>query len=67
MQIFWLILLAAPFLLIVTLAFLALLVAGIRRGDRASLHSSSSSRVDSITRRVLGVRVRNTSSDDEGR
>jgi hypothetical protein len=67
MQTFWLILLAAPFLLIVMLAFLALLVAGIRRGDRASLHNSSRNCVDSITRRVLGVGVRNESNDDEGR
>jgi hypothetical protein len=67
MQTFWLILLAAPGLLIAVLAFLGLLVTGIRRAGCGSIRHASGGRVDSITRRVLGVGVRNPSSNDKSR
>jgi hypothetical protein len=67
MQTFYIILLAAPVLLIAALAFLALVVTGIRRAGRGSIRHASGGHVDSITRRVLGVGVRNPPCDDEGR
>jgi hypothetical protein len=66
MNAFALILLAAPFLLIVVLVFLALIVAGIRRADRSSLRNSPTGRLDSLTRGLVGG-VRNASRDDEDR
>lgn len=66
MEIFALILLATPVLLIVMLVFLVLIVTGIRRADRASLRNSSGDRLDSITRRFVGG-VRNVSRDEEDR
>jgi hypothetical protein len=66
METFWIILLAAPTLLIAVLAFLALIVTSIRRGDRRSLYDGPGGRADRITRRVLRVGVRNSSSDESG-
>ena len=67
MQTFYIIMVAAPFLLIAALVFLALVVTGIRRAGRGSIRHASGGRLDSITRRVLGVGVRNPSCDDERR
>jgi hypothetical protein len=61
----WIILAASPALLLVAVAFLVLIVAGIRKGDGA-LHSPANSRLDAITRRVVGVGVRNDISNKEG-
>jgi hypothetical protein len=47
MQTLWLILLTAPFLLIMMLAFLALLVAGIRRTGRTFIrHTGGTQGID---------------------
>lgn len=51
MTVFAVILLAAPFLMIVTLVLLALLVKGVHRAD---LRKPPGNRLDSITRRVVG-------------
>jgi hypothetical protein len=61
---FYIILAAAPALLLVAVAFLALIVAGVRRGDRRDLASPPSSRMDGITRRVVGLGVRSKGEDE---
>ena len=61
---FYVILAASPVLLLGAVAFLALIVAGIRKGDRRDLASPPSSRIDAITRRVVGLGVRSTGEDD---
>jgi hypothetical protein len=61
---FYIILAAFPVLLLAAVAFLALIAAGIRKGDRRDLASPPSSRIDAITRRVVGLGVRSTGEDD---
>jgi hypothetical protein len=61
---FYIILAAAPALVLVAVAFLVLIVAGVRRGDRRDLASPPSSRIDAITRRVVGLGVRSKGEDD---
>jgi len=61
---FYVILAASPVLLLGAVAFLVLIVAGIRKGDRRDLASPTSSRIDAITRRVVGLGVRSTGEDD---
>jgi hypothetical protein len=61
---FYIILAASPVLLLGAVAFLALIVAGIRKGDRHDLTSSPSSRIDAITRRVVGLGIRSKGEDD---
>ena len=61
---FYIVLAASPVLLLVAVAFLVLIVAGIRKGDRRDLASSPSSRLDAITRRVVGLGVRRAGEDD---
>jgi hypothetical protein len=63
MIVFYIILAASPVLFLVAVAFLALIVAGIRKGDRRDLASPPSDRIDSITRRVVGG-VRRQGEDD---
>jgi hypothetical protein len=66
MNVFALVMLAAPFLLIVALVFLALVAASIRRADRRSLRDPSSNRLNAITHRLAGG-VRNASRADRDR
>ena len=61
---FYVILAASPVLLLGAVAFLVLIVAGIRQGDRRDLASPPSSRIDAITRRVVGLGVRNRGEDE---
>lgn len=61
---FYIILAVAPALLLVAVALLALIVAGVRRGDRRDLASPPSSRMDGITRRVVGLGVRSKGEDE---
>ncbi len=61
---FYVILAASPVLLLGAVAFLVLIVAGIRKGDRPDLASSPSSRIDAITRRVVGLGVRSKGEDE---
>jgi hypothetical protein len=63
MIVFYIILAASPVLFLVAVVFLALIVAGIRKGDRRDLASPPSSLIDSITRRVVGG-VRRQGEDD---
>jgi hypothetical protein len=55
---FYIILAASPVLLLGVVAFLVLIVVGVRRGDRGDLASPPSNRIDAITRRVAGLGVR---------
>ena len=61
---FYVILAASPVLLLGAVAFLVLIVAGIRKGDRRDLASPASSRIDAITRRVVGLGVRSKGEDE---
>jgi hypothetical protein len=60
---FYIILAAAPVLLLVAVAFLVLIVAGVRKGDHRDLASPPSNRIDAITRRVVGLGVRSKGED----
>jgi hypothetical protein len=60
---FYIILAASPVLLLGAVAFLVLIVVRIRKGDRRDLASPASSRIDAITRRVVGVGVRRKGED----
>jgi hypothetical protein len=61
---FYIILAASPVLLLGAVAFLALIVIGVRKGDRCNLASPPSSRIDAITRRVVGLGVRSKGEDE---
>jgi hypothetical protein len=65
MNAFWIILAASPVLLLGVVALFVLIVVGIRKGDRGDLASPPGSRLDAITRRVVGVGVRNDTDDEE--
>jgi hypothetical protein len=62
---FYIILAASPVLLLCAVVFLAVIVVGIRRGDRGDLRLPASDRIDAITRRVAGVGVRNDAGNEE--
>jgi hypothetical protein len=49
---------ACAVLLLAVVAFLIFIVIGVRRGDLGDLSSPAGSRIDSITRRVIGVGIR---------
>jgi hypothetical protein len=61
---FYIVLAASPVLLLVAVAFLVLIAAGVRRGDRRDLASPPSNRIDSITRRLVGLGVRSKGEDE---
>jgi hypothetical protein len=66
MNAFYLILAASPVLLLALTALLVFIVAGIRKGDRRDLRSPAVSRTDAITRRLVGLGVRNDAAGEEG-
>jgi hypothetical protein len=55
---FYIILAASPVLLLGLVAFLVLIAAGVRKRDRGDLAAPASNRIDTITRRVVGLGVR---------
>ena len=61
---FYVILAASPVLLLGAVAFLVLIVAGIRKGDHRGLATPPSSRIDVIARRVVGLGVRSKGEDE---
>ena len=65
MNAFYIILTASPILLLCAVAFLVLIVVGIRKGDRGDLTSPARSRTDAISRRVVGVGIRSDNNGDE--
>jgi hypothetical protein len=61
---FYIILAASPILLLGLVAFLVLIVVGVRNGDRSDLASPASNRIDAITRRATGLGVRRNGEDE---
>jgi hypothetical protein len=59
---FYIVLAASPALLLGAVAFLILIVIGIRRTDRGDLASPPRNRVDAITRRVTGLGTRRSAA-----
>jgi hypothetical protein len=57
---FYIILAASPVLLLGAVAFLVLIVAGVRKRDRGDLAAPDRNRIDAITRRMTGLGVRNS-------
>jgi hypothetical protein len=64
MTAFYVILAASPVLLLGAVAFLVFIVLGIRTGDRSDLKSPPSNRIDTITRRAVGLGVRSNGKDE---
>ena len=65
MNVFWIILAVSPVLLLAAVAFLVLIVIGVRKADRGDLTSPPQNRLDAITRRVVGVGIRNDADHEE--
>jgi hypothetical protein len=65
MNAFYIVLAASPVLLLCAVSFLVIIVVGIRKGDRCDLGSPARSRIEAITRRVVGVGVRGHNDGDE--
>jgi hypothetical protein len=61
-----LILLASAALLLIVILLLALIGLGVRRGDHGDLTKPAQNRIDAISRRVVGVGVRNHTGSEEG-
>jgi hypothetical protein len=57
---FYIILAASPVLLLGAVAFLVLIVAGVRKRDRGDLAAPDRNRIDAITRRMTGLGVRSS-------
>jgi hypothetical protein len=57
---FYIILAASPVLLLGAVAFLVLIVAGVRKRDRGDLAVPDRNRIDAITRRMTGLGVRSS-------
>jgi hypothetical protein len=62
---FYIILAASPVLLLGAVAFVVLVVVGIRKRDRGDLAAPDKNRIDAITRRMTGLGVRCPSDDTE--
>lgn len=63
MSAFCIVLAVPPVLLLCAAIFLAVIVAGIRKGDRRDLAPAPRNRLDAITRRVVGLGVRREDSE----
>ena len=61
---FYIILAASPVLLLGVVAFLVLIVIGVRKRDRGDLASPARNRIDALARRMTGLGVRNGGEDD---
>jgi hypothetical protein len=64
MIVFYIILAASPVLLLGAVAFLVLIVIGVRKRDRGDLAAPDRNRIDAITRRMTGLGVRNSGKDE---
>ena len=64
MNAFYIILAACLVLLLGMVAFFVVIVVGIRKGDRRDLASPARTRIDAITRRVVGVGTRSDKESD---
>ena len=61
---FYIILAASPVLLLGVVAFLVLIVIGVRKRDRGDLAAPAGNRIDAIARRMTGLGVRNSGKDE---
>ena len=66
MNVFALILFVSPALLLIAVFLLAIIVIGIRRGDRGDLTRHTEHRIEAIARRVVGLGIRNHTDSEEG-
>lgn len=64
MNAFYIILAACPVLLLGVVGFFVVIVVGVRKGDRRDLASPASTRLEAITRRVVGVGTRSDKESD---
>ena len=64
MNLFCISLAACPVLLLAAAALLIVIAIGVRKGDRGDLSSPAGSRIDAITRRVIGVGIRRNEEGD---
>lgn len=65
MNALYVILYAFPILVLGATAFLVMVVVGVRKGDRGDLTAHPRNRLDAITRRVVGLGVRNENTDNK--
>lgn len=65
MNAFSIILAASPILLLLSTAFLVMVIVGIRKGDRGDLTTPPRNPADALARRVTGVGVRSNHPGDE--
>jgi hypothetical protein len=65
MTAFYIVLAACPVLFLGFVAFLVMVVAGIRKSDRGDIYSPAENRITTITRRVLGGGTRNREEGDD--
>ena len=61
---FYIILAASPVLLLGVVAFLVLIVIGVRKRDRGDLASPAANRIDALARRMTGLGVRSSGEDE---
>jgi hypothetical protein len=61
---FYIILAASPVLLLGVVAFLVLIVIGVRKRDRGDLAAPAANRIDAIARRMTGLGVRSSRKDE---
>jgi hypothetical protein len=61
---FYIILAASPVLLLGVVAFLVLIVAGVRKRDRGDLAAPPANRIDAIARRMTGLGIRSSGKDE---
>jgi len=61
---FYIILATCLVLLLGVVVFFVVIVVGVRKGDRRDLASPASTRIDAITRRVVGVGTRSDKESD---
>ena len=64
MNVFCISLAVCPVLLLGAVAFLILIAIGVRKGDCGDLSAPAGSRIDAITRRVIGVGIRRNEEGD---
>lgn len=66
MNVFALILIASPVLLLIVVVLLAIIVLGLRRGDRGDVTRPTENRIEYISRRVVGLGTRNHTDSEDG-
>ena len=65
MNALWIFLAALPVSLLGILAFIVMIAAGFRNGDKTGFTSPPRNRIDSIARRMTGVGIRRDHADND--